>query len=286
MNVSKGAVKKNVDLHIHTIYSDGVWTVEQVLKEAANVGLKSISITDHDSVDAYPEAFELGRDLGIEVITGCEFSCEIDGVDVHILAYYIDVNNLALNTKLKEIKEARVIRAEKIVKNLNKQGIDLRFDTVLKIAGEGAIGRPHIANAMLQEELIYSFKEAFDKYIGYDSPAYVEKLKMTPEEVFNLIHDAGGVAILAHPGVTSVDEKIPGFVKDGLAGIELYHSEHNAALKRYYRDFCRKNRLIYTGGSDFHGHAQSRAQIGIPRVPYSVVEKLDEYQERFHRGEL
>lgn len=275
-------VKKNVDLHLHTINSDGLWSVEKLVRKIANLGLRAFSITDHDSVDAYPEAFELGEELGLEVISGCEFSSEIDGADVHILAYFMDINNRDLTEKLLEIKDIRYKRAKKIVENLNKQGIDLQFQTVLDIAKGGAIGRPHIANALMQEELTYSFKEAFDKFIGYKSPAYVEKLKITPKEVFDLVLNAGGIPILAHPGVTKVDERIKGFIRDGLKGLELYHSDHNAARKRYYRDYCRKNDIIYTGGSDFHGHAQSRVQIGIPRVPYSVVEKLYELREKIH----
>ena len=162
--------RNNVDLHIHTNFSDGILTVREVLDIAYTKGLKAISITDHDCTDAYPVAAEIGSQLGIEVISGVELSSEIDGTDIHILGYFVDPENPALLRKLKEMKEARYIRAQKIVDNLNKQGIDLRFETVLGIAGVGAIGRPHIAAAMLREELVYSFREAFDRYIGYDCP--------------------------------------------------------------------------------------------------------------------
>ena len=174
------------------------------------------------------------------------------------------------------MKDARFIRAEKIVKNLNKQGIDLRFETVLSIAGVGAIGRPHIAAALMKEELVYSFREAFDKYIGYGLPAYVEKLKMLPKEVFDLIKTAGGIPVLAHPGVTNVDERFPEFIRDGLQGIEAYHMEHTAGLERYYLRFAKKNHLAYSGGSDFHNRNHNRSEIGIPAVPYSTVNSLKE----------
>ncbi|MBN1979914.1 MAG: hypothetical protein JW795_00165, partial [Chitinivibrionales bacterium] len=229
---------------------------------------------DHDSLGAYPESLLLGKEYDIEVITGIELSCEVGGIDVHILGYFIDTENLALQQKLKELKEARFIRAQKIVQNLNRQGIDLRFESVLKIAGEGAIGRPHIATAMLSEELIYSFKEAFEKYIGYESAAYVEKLRLTPKEVFTIILDAGGIPVLAHPGITQVDDYIPQFIFEGLVGIESYHSEHSSVTKRFYQDLGRRHELLITGGSDFHSQTQTRAEIGLPKVPYALVRKM------------
>ena len=272
----QGPNRKYVDLHIHTTFSDGTSTVSEVLEEASVKHLSAISITDHDCTDAYPKAIELGSKLGIEVIPGVELSSEIEGNDIHILGYYIDPDNRILSQKLNEMKDARFIRAEKIVKNLNKQGIDLRFETVLSIAGVGAIGRPHIAAALMKEELVYSFREAFDKYIGYGLPAYVEKLKMLPKEVFDLIKTAGGIPVLAHPGVTNVDERFPEFIRDGLQGIEAYHMEHSAGLERYYLRFAKKNHLAYSGGSDFHNRNHNRSEIGIPAVPYSTVNSLKE----------
>lgn len=268
--------RKYVDLHIHSNHSDGAQTIQEILEIAYQKDLRAVSITDHDTLDAYPYAVKIGEGYGIEVITGTELSCERNGVDIHILGYFVDINNHALRQKLQEMKEARYRRAKKMVQKLNRQGVDLRFETVLKIAGTGALGRPHIANAMLNEELVYSFKEAFEKYIGYDSPAYVEKLKMTPKEVFRLILDAGGVPVLAHPGVTHIDELIPQFIFDGLQGIEVYHSEHPSVIKKFYKEYSKKNGLVFTGGSDFHGQNQTHAEIGVPKVPYGVIEKLKE----------
>ncbi len=280
----KGFEKKYVDLHIHTMFSDGIRTVREVLEEASMKRLSAISITDHDCTDAYPDVIELGSKLGIEVIPGVELSSEIEGKDIHILGYYIDPNNPLLIKTLKQMKEARYVRAEKIVKNLNKQGIDLRFETVLSIAGNAAIGRPHIAAAMLKEELVYSFREAFDKYIGYGLPAYVEKLRILPREIFDLIRNAGGIPVLAHPGVTNVDERIPEFVRDGLQGIEVYHTEHTGGMEHYYLQIKKKNRLAFVGGSDFHNHNHNRAEIGVPSVPYSTVVSLKEVLNG-HRSE-
>jgi hypothetical protein len=222
--------------------------------------------------------------VGIGVIPGVELSSEIEGVDIHILGYFVDINNSSLKEKLQQMKEARYHRAKKIVTNLNSRGVDLRFETVLKIAGEGAIGRPHIAAAMLREELIYSFREAFEKYIGYDSPAYVEKSTFKPREVFQLILEAGGLPILAHPAITSVDERIPEFIRNGLCGIEAYHSEHSSSAKKHYLRYCQKQGLAFTGGSDFHSGNQMRTELGNPRIPYSVVDSLrKKYLEVFSR---
>lgn len=267
-----------VDLHIHSTFSDGTCSIPELIQAALERNLRAIAITDHDCIDGISRADEIGRAQGIEVIPGVELSCEIDGKDIHVLGYMLDIENTGLIHKLHEMKQARYARAEKMIRNLNRQGVDLRFDTVLKIAGEGAIGRPHIAAAMLKEELIYSFREAFDKYIGYDSPAYVEKMTLHPREVFQIILDAGGIPVLAHPGVTGIDERIPEFSRMGLRGIEAYHSEHPPPVQKYYADYARRHGLLVTGGSDFHSTNQTRAEIGSPSVPYGVVEALRSMQ--------
>jgi predicted metal-dependent phosphoesterase TrpH len=276
MRLETNSTRKFVDLHIHTNYSDGTCTVKEVLEIAHERGLSAISITDHDCTDAYPEAIDIGNQLGIEVITGVELSSEIDGTDIHVLGYFIDPENSSFAAKLREMKDARFYRAKKIVENLNNQGIDLRFETVLSMAGIGAIGRPHIAAAMLREELVYSFREAFDKYIGYGLPAYVEKLKLHPKEVFDLIINAGGVPVLAHPGVTQVDQRIPEFIREGLKGIEAYHTEHPSAIERHYLRIAKKHHLAFTGGSDFHSFHHNKSEIGSPSVPYSAIVSIKE----------
>lgn len=280
------AGKKNVDLHIHTKFSDGTHTVQEILETAFQRKLKAVSITDHDCIDAYPFAQQRGCELDVEVIPGVELSSEIGGVDIHILGYYLDIYNLLLIKKLGELKRSRYHRAEKIVKNLNRQGIDLRFETVLAIAGNAAIGRPHIAAALLKEELVYSFREAFEKYIGYKSPAYVKKLTIQPHEVFQLIRQAGGVPVLAHPGVTRIDDRIAQFVQEGLMGIEAFHAEHTAEQQRVYLLWCKKHDLAYTGGSDFHNSNQNKSEIGHVKVPYGAVESLKAKLAVISRGAI
>jgi hypothetical protein len=273
--------KNDVDLHIHTKYSDGTCSAQEVIAAAAQKQMRAIAITDHDCIDAYPLVQQLGAEAGIEVIPGVELSSEIQGVDIHILGYFIETDNAAFNRKLQEMKAVRHERAEKIVANLNQQGLDLRFATVLDIAGEGAIGRPHIAAAMIREELVYSFREAFDRYLGYNSPAYVEKLTMHPREVFELIINANGLPVLAHPGITRVNDRIPEFIRDGLAGLEVYHTEHSPEQVDYYLSLCKSHNLACTGGSDFHSPSQSKAEIGVPPVPYVAVESLRTKREQW-----
>jgi predicted metal-dependent phosphoesterase TrpH len=272
-----------VDLHIHTRFSDGAFTVEQILDMAESRGLSAISITDHDTLGAYPFAIEEGAKRGIEVIPGAELSCELEGNDIHILGYFLDYENEKLKSVLEDMREARYHRAKKIVENLNEQGIDLRFETVLRFAAGGALGRPHIANALLHEELVYSFKEAFDSFLGYNSPAYVEKLQMTPKEVFDLIKGAGGIPILAHPGVTQVDDLIPQLVEFGLAGLEVYHSDHSSTVRRHYSELCRRNKLLFTGGSDFHCHTHRphQVEVGDPSIRYSLLQGLKKRYKEF-----
>jgi predicted metal-dependent phosphoesterase TrpH len=271
--------KRYVDLHIHTKFSDGTLSVSEILDIAGQKNLAAISITDHDCIKAYPDAVKRGAELGVDVIPGVELSSEVQGIDIHILGYCIDFDNAVFNAKLAELKEARFSRAQKMVKNLNRAGIDLRFETVLKVAGEAAIGRPHIAAALLKEELVYSYKEAFDKYIGYDSPAYVEKLNLSPKEVFDLIIDAHGIPVLAHPGVTKVDERIPEFIRDGLMGIEVWHAEHSPTIEQAYKKICKKYGILMTGGSDFHSPEQAKNELGALRVPLTVAERLKKKYE-------
>lgn len=284
MGEANGRKRERVDLHIHSKYSDGNFSVEDIIELAFQVQLKAVAICDHDCIDAIPHAQTLGSSLNIEVISGVELSTELDGKDIHVLGYNFDCDHPELIAQLSLFKEACYERAKKIVKNLNGVGLDLRFDTVEKIAGEGSIGRPHIADALLKEELVYSFREAFDKYIGYDSPSYVEKMKFLPEEAFALIRKAGGVPVLAHPQVTACDERIPKFIEQGLAGLEVWHSEQSEPVRKHYMDYCDKHGLIYTGGSDCHGSRKGKPTVGSQPVPYKCVGLIKKASEEIRRA--
>lgn len=267
-----------VDLHIHSRFSDGSFAVEDIIERAFRAQVKAISITDHDCVDAIPLAQKLGQSLNIEVITGVELSTNLDDKDIHILGYDFDPTESEFVRRLAEFKAARYERAQKIVERLNSQGIDLRFDTVKAIAGEGSIGRPHIADALVKEELVGTYREAFEKHIGYESPAYVEKMKFSPQEAFTLIRQAGGIPILAHPQATGCDEHIPEFIKQGLMGLEVWHPDHGEEAQRFYLAYCKKRDLICTGGSDCHGARKAKPTIGTLPVPYECVEMLKKAQ--------
>ncbi len=269
-----------VDLHIHSKFSDGNFGVEEIIETAFKARLRALSITDHDCIDAVERAQVLGSSVNIEVIPGVELSTELGGLDIHVLGYHFDISDQRLIRKLNEFKDARYERAKKIVRNLNRMGVDLRFDTVEKIAGEGSIGRPHIADGLLKEELVSSFREAFEKYIGYSCPSYVEKMKCLPEESFRLIRGAGGVPILAHPQVTGCDERIPRFVQQGLMGIEVWHTEHTESSRKFYLEYCQKHQLVYTGGSDCHGSRKGKPSIGTLPIPYECVERIREASKR------
>ncbi|MDR0304361.1 MAG: PHP domain-containing protein [Chitinispirillales bacterium] len=272
LDVQKG----NIDLHIHTRFSDGALTPEEVLLVAKKKGLSAISITDHDAVGAYPYVIEKGKESEIEVIPGVELSCGVDNNDIHILAYFFDYENKKLLQTLEEMRAARFTRAKKIVKNLNNLGIDLQFETVLRFAGNGSIGRPHIAEALLYEEFVYSYREAFEKYLGYDCPAYEDKMHLTPFDIFDLIKSAGGISVMAHPGITNVDYLIPELIDQGLCGLEVYHADHNVLQQKHYAEICKKNKLLFTGGSDFHRITSKihSIEIGSPPIRRSLLDGL------------
>jgi len=219
--------------------------------------------------------------MGIEVVSGVELSCVLDGKDVHILGYFIDCENKRFIDALEEMRNTRYYRAKKIVRNLNEMGLDLRFETVLRFAGGESIGRPHIAEALIHEEYAYSHREAFERYLGYHCPAYVDKLQLTPLDAFGLIKDAGGVSVMGHPGITGIDHLIPELAQQGLCGLEVYHSEQNPTQQKHYLEICRQYNLLYTGGSDFHRKTRTR-EIGEPPIRYSLLETMKSRLKELH----
>lgn len=269
------------DLHIHTSESDGALTPSQVVKAAHAAGLSTIAITDHDCVNGVTEALMAARLIELEVIPGIEFSCLFNNQEVHVLGYYIDVSNRDLRQEANYIARARRDRAEKIVKKLNKLGVDISFERVTDIAGGEIIGRPHIAKAMIEKGYIQYLQQAFTKaYIDKDGKAYVERYKLTPDQAIELIHSAGGVAVIAHPGLcyrgVGLEEKdIKTILGYGLDGIEVFHSSHSDQQKVYYEAITSKYDLLVTGGSDFHGGCKKEgAEIGSICLPHKYIKEL------------
>jgi len=267
---------KYADLHIHTYYSDSTFSPEEVVAYADKTGLSAIAICDHDSFDGIEPCQKLAAPLGIEVIPGIELTVEKEDAEIHILGYCINWKDDPLNRKIKALRDARINRMHKIISKLKEEGIEISSDDVFKFSGRGTVGRLHIAQAMLKTGKVRSFKEVFEKYIGFMKPCYVSSAKFTPEEAMKAILGVGGVPVLAHPKTMGKDGYISDLVKCGLRGIEVYHTDHRAADEEHYKKIAEDHGLLITGGSDCHGMGKGRVLIGMVRVPYEIVERLKE----------
>lgn len=264
-----------VDLHVHTTASDGRDTPERVVQLARGLGLEAVAITDHDTLDGIGPAMDAGRRVGLEIVPGVELSTEHGSSEVHILGYYINLDHQEFLAHLHKFKLARVERAEKIVHRLNDLDIDLTMSRVLALAGEGTVGRPHIARALVELGVVSSVAEAFDELLGTGKPAYVPRYKYSPFRAVRLITEAGGVPVLAHPGLNKDDRLIAALVESGLKGVEVYHPDHSASVSRHYLALCRQYGLVATGGSDYHGQGWGNlGNLGRVMVPYQVVRDL------------
>ena len=252
-----------IDLHLHTTCSDGLDTPEELIKTSVHNGYRAIAITDHDTVEGVIRGIEIARSTSLEFIPGIELSAIDHDNDVHILGYYIDHTDLAFNKWITLFKQKRKERAEEIVKSLNRLGLDIGFESVLKIAHGASIGRPHIAAALLSENLITTYNEAFRRYIGFNGPAYVPKYPVTPYEAIELILKNGGIPVIAHPGVLRSDGLIIELIDYGLMGIEVVHPLHTPEVQSHYQKFAEKHGLLVTGGSDWHGEARKQNLYNI-----------------------
>ncbi len=264
-----------VDLHLHSTRSDGSSTPTEVVERAAGLGLGVISLTDHDSVEGVDEAQSVGRQLGVEVVAGAELSAHLDNRDVHILAYFVDPLHEPLQACLQMYRGERQNRAGRIVKKLNSMGIRITFEQVVAKAEGGAIGRPHVADVLVEEGFCFSPNEAFNKYLGYGKPAYESKYVMSPSEAVDVIHEAGGIAVIAHPALYGDDDLLPALVAEGIDGIEVWHIRHNAGHIDRYSAFAQENGLLVSGGSDCHGDGRGEAVMGKVTVARSVYDNLE-----------
>jgi len=263
------------DLHLHTLHSDGVYTPYEVVRRARTAGLSVISITDHDNVAAIDDAVVCGRELGVEVVPGVELSVALGDKDVHLLAYFFDPTDRNLLDYLTFFRLERLRRAERIVEKLNKINIPLRMESVLDQAGIGAIGRPHIASALVEEGLTETYHEAFLKYIGTGAPAYEKKFQLTPSDAVRLVARAGGLTFLAHPGKATTETELLTLINAGIDGIETVHPSHSETQQAHYRRVVNQYFLLECGGSDFHGGKKSdESTLGAYTVPLSVVEHM------------
>jgi predicted metal-dependent phosphoesterase TrpH len=262
-----------VDLHLHSTASDGRFSPSELVAMALECNLLVIAITDHDTTAGLDEALEAARGTGLEVIPGVEISCDVPHEEVHLLGYYLDHHHSALQGKLRAMRDARLRRAKGMLANLEALGFPLPWEMVAELAGDGSVGRPHIAQAMLKMGHVASIDEAFDLYIGRNGPAYVERYKISPLEAVSLIKEARGAPVLAHP--LKVMHFLPSLVEGGLVGLEVYYNGYSAEEIQGLADLARKFDLIPTGGSDFHGSdVPDAVGMGGVRVPMESVERL------------
>ncbi len=266
-----------VDLHIHSTASDGKFSPEVIVGKAAALGLTTIALTDHDSVDGIAPALEAAKaHPRLRVIPSIEISTDMPSGEVHILGYFIDFTSDELKSALERFRSSRQRRAQGMIARLRDLNIHIDWQRVQEIAGDGSIGRPHIAQAMLEKGYINSIKDAFDGYIEHGGPAYVEREKMTPAEAVALIVRSDGLPVLAHPfTVNDPDKMVIELKKKGLVGIEAYYNGYTAEEVKSLVSLADKHSLVTTGGSDYHGLDDStETMIGGVEVPVASAERL------------
>jgi predicted metal-dependent phosphoesterase TrpH len=267
-----------IDLHTHSVESDGTNTVAENVALAIERRLEGIAITDHDTTAGFAEAATAAEGTDLEIVPGIEFSAEHDGASLHVLAYWVDPTAPALVEELKRLTDTRFRRGELMVEKLRELGYDISFDRVHAIAGDDLIARPHIAQAMVEAGIVSEEREAFDRFISDGGIAYVPKHALAPLDALRLIRDAGGVCVLAHPamwkGNGSVpDELIEQMAAGGMAGLEVDHPDHDEEHRRHYGELAASLGLVATGASDCHG-ARYDYRLGQETTPRELVEEL------------
>ena len=265
---------KSADLHLHTQFSDGTFTPEELVLHAQKSGLACIALTDHDTVEGCPRTAAACAAVQLEFISGSELTAEYEDTEVHVLGYFLDTENKLLLERIAQFQSVRQNRIHEMVAALNKLGVPLKVESVFELANCKSPGRPHVARALMKEKLIGSLDEAFERYLKKGRPAWVPKTKMSALESVELIHQAGGLAVMAHPGLNRTDEIIPALVEAGLDGIECFHTKHSTVMSERYLEIAEKFDLLVTGGSDCHGYSKNKPLIGTVKLPYAHVEKL------------
>ena len=262
---------KFADLHLHTLFSDGTFTPEELVLRAQNTGLACIALTDHDSVEGCERAAAACAKVQMDFIPGAELTAEHEDTEVHILGYFLDTKNKVLLDRIAKFQAVRQSRINEMCAALNRLGIPLKAESVFALANCKSPGRPHVARALVKEKLIGNLDEAFEKYLKKGRPAWVPKTKMSALESVELIHQAGGLAVMAHPGLNRTDDIIPALVEAGLDGIECFHTKHSTVMAERYLEIAEKYHLLVTGGSDCHGFSKKQPLIGTVRLPYEHV---------------
>jgi predicted metal-dependent phosphoesterase TrpH len=266
-----------IDLHTHSTASDGIYSPTELLHRAKDIGLRVLALTDHDTTDGVDEAAQAARTLDIDFIPGIEINTDVSGGEVHVLGYFVEYERPAFQAIIKVLRDARERRGQRMVELLNERGVNVSWDRVREIA-QGAVGRPHVAKALLEVGYVQTIGEAFDKYIGTTCFAYVPRYRLTPEDAVGLIASANGLPVMAHPidlpGLDELRNWLPGLREAGMVGLETYYGPYTPENERALRALADEYDLIPTGGTDFHGPGIHPTPLGGRHVPYEAVERL------------
>ncbi|MFH1147880.1 MAG: PHP domain-containing protein [Pseudomonadota bacterium] len=278
-----------IDLHCHSTASDGSLSPGDLVRMGRDKGLKAIAITDHDTVEGVPAALEAGIELGFEVVPGVEISAEMSFGTMHILGYYVDHNAPGILVPLNTLQNSRETRNHEIVKKLRSMHMEITYDEVLGLAQDGQVGRPHFARLLLQKGFVSTIQDAFDNYLKKGRPAYVDKFRFDPAEAIRIIKDAGGMAVLAHPGSlrkspADLETLVSELKSAGLNGLEVIYSDHTNEQTRQYQKICSKFGLLATGGTDYHGSYKPEIAIGRGRgglrIPYELLAEMKKARQK------
>lgn len=264
---------RKVDFHMHSNFSDGLFSPAELMKISADAGLAAVGIADHDTINGFPEGKEAAERFGLEFIPGVEISIVDNNIEVHMLGYY--PRNLSkLKAVLEKMQQERYKRMNLIIDKLEQQGFKILIEEVLAVAGKAAPGRLHLARLLRRKRYVQTLAEAFSLYLNRGRPAYVPRATMSIGEVMDLFKEVEAISVIAHPGEKG-KKLVNELITEGLAGIEVYHPDHSKALVRYYHDLARKNGLLVTGGSDFHGDSKTKAGYPIElAISYTYFDRM------------
>jgi predicted metal-dependent phosphoesterase TrpH len=272
------------DLHLHTCFSDGTYSPEELALEARRHGLSAVALTDHDTVEGCARMASACAREGLEFVPGTELTAEVQGSELHLLGYFIDITNQALLSEMAHFQAVRQDRIREMVARLNRLDVPLSAEAVFALANCQSPGRPHVGRALVEAGICATVDEAFERFLKKHRPAWVPKFKISARNAISLIHNAGGVAVLAHPGLNRNDAVIPALVTDGLDGLECFHSKHSTAASNHYLQLADRLGLLVTGGSDCHGFNKGQPLIGSVKIPLDYVHDLKKRAGQIQSG--
>jgi hypothetical protein len=267
---------KFADLHLHTSFSDGTWTPEELVLQGQKNSLSCLAVTDHDTVEGCARAAAACAAVKMEFIPGAELTAEHEDTELHVLGYFLDTRNEKLLGEIAKFQAVRQNRIHEMVARVNELGVPLKVESVFELANCKSPGRPHVARAMAKAGFVKNLDEAFERFLKKGRPAWVPKFKISALEAIELVHQAGGLAVMAHPGLNRTDSIIPALVAAGMDGIECFHTKHSTAMSERYLEIADKYNLLVTGGSDCHGFSKGKPLIGTVRLPYDHIQKMKE----------